>query len=271
MTESKFLYDELTWPEIREIVKEDRVVLIQTATLEDHGPHLPLVTDVLVGWEVAKRAAEMTSQDVLLLSPNYHGYSPHHADFPGGIYIKGETFLEYLLDITHSLIHHGFRKILIYNAHGSNGPWVNLVARLTVMRHSDVEVWCAVANLSGFSDYRKNRDEILTVRGGSNHAGEAETSQMLAIRPDLVDMSKARKEMPLWGDGAPQGAGLDVDRPFVWGGEWWSGISESGVIGDATAATKEKGEKLLELQVSTLVKIIKKAKAWKIRKRVDHH
>ena len=63
----------------------------------------------------------------------------------------------------------------------------------------------------------------------------------------------------------------EVDRPFIWGGEWWSAITETGVNGDASVATKEKGEKLLEATVDALVKIIKAAKAWEIRKRKDHH
>jgi creatinine amidohydrolase len=271
MTVRKFLYDELTWEEIKEVVKENRVVLITTATLEDHGPHLPLVTDVTIGLEVARRASEKVSEDVLLMSPNYHGYSPHHADFPGGVYIDGNTFVEYMLDITKSLIGHGFRKILFYNTHGSNAPWVNIIARLTVMRHPDIHVWASVANLHGITDYRNAEHEILEVYGGSSHAGEAETSMMLALRPDLVYMDKAPREMPLWSDGAMKDAPPEEDRPFVWGGEWWSAITVSGVIGDATVATKEKGEKLLEAKVDALVKIIKAAKAWEIRSKLDHH
>ena len=271
MTVHKFVYDEMTWPEIKEVVKENRVVLINTATLEDHGPHLPLVTDVAIALEVARRASEKVPEDVVLMSPNYHGYSPHHSDFPGGIYIDGNTFVEYMLNITESLIGHGFRKILFYNTHGSNAPWVNIIARLTVMRHGDKEIWASVANLQGITEYRKALDEILEVYGGSSHAGEAETSMMLALHPDLVYMDKAPKEMPLWSDGAMKDAPPEEDRPFVWGGEWWSAITKSGVIGDASAATKEKGERLLEAKVNALIKIIKAAKAWEIRKRADHH
>ena len=134
MTVPKFVYDEMTWQEIKEVVKENRVVLINTATLEDHGPHLPLVTDVTIGLEVTKRAAERVPEDLVLMSPNYHGYSPHHADFPGGIYIDGNTFVEYMLDITKSLIGHGFRKFLFYNTHGSNAHWVNIIARFSSRR-----------------------------------------------------------------------------------------------------------------------------------------
>jgi len=220
MTVKKFLYEEMSWPEILEVVKEDRVVLIPTATIEDHGLHLPLATDVMIAWEVARRATERVPDDVVIMPPNYHGYSPHHADFPGGIYIEGRTFLDYMLDITRSLVHHGFRRILIYNTHGSNAPWVDIVARLTVVEHPDREVWCSVANPGGLPEYNRRLQEILEVRGGSSHSGEAETSMMLAIRPDLVDMGKARREMPLFSDGAEKAAGPEADRPFVWGGEW---------------------------------------------------
>ena len=271
VTVKKFRYEEMSWPEIIEVVKEDRVVLIPTATIEDHGLHLPVGTDVTLAWEVARRAAERVPDDVVLIPPSPHGYSPHHADFPGGIYIKGQTFLDHLLDITRSLVHHGFRRILIHNSHGSNRPWVDIAARLTVVEHPDKEVWCAVANPGGLPEYNRRLQEILEVQGGSSHAGETETSMMLAIRPDLVDMTKARREMPLFSDGAKKTAGPEADRPFVWGGEWWSAMSESGVVGDPTAATKEKGDKLLENAADALVKIIRAAKAWKIRRRVDHH
>ena len=271
MTVDKFLYEELSWPEIKEVAEEDRVVLLPTATLEDHGPHLPIVTDVTIAAEVSRRAAERVPGDVLLMPVNYHGYSPHHADFPGGIYIAGNTYVDYMLDITASLIHHGFRRILIYNTHGSNGPWVDIVARLTVMEHPDETVWCSVANPGGLPEHAKRRNEILEVQGGSSHAGETETSIMLAVRPDLVDMGKAPREMNLFSDGAVKGAGPDADRPFHWGGEWWSAMTETGVMGDATAATREKGEKLLENAVDALVAVIKAAKNWEIRKRVDHH
>jgi creatinine amidohydrolase len=271
LTVKKFLYDEMTWPEIKQVVEEERVVLIPTATIEDHGHHLPIGTDVTLAWEVARRAAERVPEDVVLMPPSPHGYSPHHADFPGGIYIEGRTFLDHLLDITRSLVHHGFRRILIHNSHGSNRPWVDIAARLTVVEHPDKEVWCAVANPTGLPEYNRRLQEILEVQGGTSHAGETETSMMLAIRPNLVDMTKARKEMPLFSDGAEKAAGPEADRPFVWGGEWWSAMTESGVIGDPTAATREKGEKLLENSVDALVKIIKTARAWQIRRRVDHH
>jgi creatinine amidohydrolase len=124
MTIKKHLYDELTWPEIQKVVKEDRVILIPTATLEDHGHHLPINTDVIIAQEITRRAAERVPEDVLLMPPSPHGYSPHHADFPGGVYIEGQTFLDYMLDITDSLIGHGFRRILIYNTHGSGTPRV---------------------------------------------------------------------------------------------------------------------------------------------------
>jgi len=253
LTVKKFLYDEMTWPEIKQVVEEERVVLIPTATIEDHGHHLPIGTDVTLAWEVARRAAERVPEDVVLMPP-----SPR-------------TFLDHLLDITRSLVHHGFRRILIHNSHGSNRPWVDIAARLTVVEHPDKEVWCAVANPAGLPEYNRRLQEILEVQGGTSHAGETETSMMLAIRPDLVDMTKVRKEMPLFSDGAKKAAGPEADRPFVWGGEWWSAMTETGVIGDPTAATREKGEKLIENAVDALVKIIKAARAWKIRQRVDHH
>jgi creatinine amidohydrolase len=106
--EQHFRYEELTWPEINQRVTEDRVVILPVAMLEDHGYHLPIATDVLITSEICQRTAEAIPEKVILLPTQIHGYSPHHMDFPGSITIQGPTLVEYMLDITRSLIHHGF-------------------------------------------------------------------------------------------------------------------------------------------------------------------
>ena len=94
-------------PEIREVVKEDRVVLLPTGSIEQHGHHLPLDTDSALCYEVCRRTAERIPDDVLLMPPVYYGYDPHHMDFPGNMSIEGVTFLHYVRDILVGLAHHG--------------------------------------------------------------------------------------------------------------------------------------------------------------------
>ena len=106
------LYARLTWPEVRRAAADDRVALIPVGTLEDHGPHLPIDTDLRIIMEICRRAAEQAPDDVVLLPPIPHGYDPHHMDFPGAISITWDVFTKYCKDVGASLAHHGFRRIL---------------------------------------------------------------------------------------------------------------------------------------------------------------
>ena len=105
-------YAQLTWPQVAERVAEDPVCVIPVATLEDHGYHLPIDTDAVIAEALAERAVLACSGSALLLPTVTHGYTPHHMDFPGSITIDWKRFVDYLLDIGKSLIHHGFRRIL---------------------------------------------------------------------------------------------------------------------------------------------------------------
>ena len=84
---SPLLYERLTWPEVRRAASEERVCLVPVATLEDHGPHLPIDTDLRITAEVCRLTAEAAPDEIVLLPPIPHGYSPHHMDFPGPITI----------------------------------------------------------------------------------------------------------------------------------------------------------------------------------------
>jgi len=266
----KYLYEEMKWPEIREVAKEDRVVIIPVATIEDHGLHLPIITDVLITATICRKAAERIPNEVILVPPQYYGYSPHHMDFPGPITIEEPTFIAYMRDISKSLVHHGFRRILLVNGHGSNAPWLETVARLTIVDYP--HVLCAMLNWWDIPEVHEAvKAQRTSERGGTSHAGELETSLMLAIRPELVDMSKAVKDIsyptskyfPPSDFYYPSGSVLIMP--------YWSTISKTGTMGDPTVATREKGEKWLEAAVEGLIGIIRDFRKRKIRERIDHH
>ncbi|HEX8863411.1 MAG TPA: creatininase family protein, partial [Actinomycetes bacterium] len=131
-------YERLTWREVRRAAAEDRVALIPVATLEDHGPHLPIDTDLRIVAEICERVAGDMSDQVALLPPVPHGYSPHHMDFPGPVTIGWQTFTEYCADVGRSLARHGFRRLLYLNGHGSNQNLVEMAARLVMLDHPEV-------------------------------------------------------------------------------------------------------------------------------------
>src|SRR5256714_14749409 len=104
----KYRYEEFTWPEIREAVAENRVAVLPVGTVEQHGPHLPLVTDVLTATEMSSRAVEQIPSEAILLPSVYYSFNEHHMDFPGTIAIRVETIIQYVSDIGRSLARHGF-------------------------------------------------------------------------------------------------------------------------------------------------------------------
>ena len=246
----------------------DPVCVIPVATLEDHGYHLPIDTDVVIAETLADRAVRRRPGRALLLPTVTHGYSPHHMDFPGTITIDWKTFVDGLLDIGRSLLAHGFSRILFVNGHGSNVPLVEMAARLLMVERRD-----AIAAAFWYLSTPESAELLARTRdshapGGMAHACELETSLYLAIRPELVQMDRAVREVPDW------------DSDHVWM-DWndgplsvkgpWSGWTESGVLGDATVATAEKGRLWLERAVEEVAGHIDELSAREPRPGRDHH
>jgi len=262
-------YEEHTWPELRELGKrDDLVVVIPTATLEDHGYHLPIDTDARLVTAIAERAVEASGGQALLFPTQVHGYTPHHLDFPGSVTLRWNVFVEALVDQGGSLCHHGFDRILIVNGHGSNQPLVDIAARLIGLEHRN-----AVCGSCFYLQSERGKQTIAEVRdsefpGGMAHACELETSIYLALEPDLVQMDKAVKEIPEWDS---EHVWLDwSDGPLsVW--PHWSGLSRSGVVGDATLATREKGEALLSAAVDEIGAFIAEMARRRRLPGEDHH
>ncbi len=241
-------YGEHTWLELRELARRDDIVIvIPTATLEDHGYHLPIDTDVRLIEAIARGAVERFNQRgsgrAMLFPTAVHGYTPHHLDFPGTVTLRWNVFVESLLDCGRSLCRHGFDRILLLNGHGSNAPLVDIAARLI-----NVECRGAVCMASTLYLTTAESTELLARErdsepGGMSHACELETSLYLALEPELVQMGKAVCEIPDWTENVfsdwPDAGPLSY-MPH------WSGLTRSGVMGDATVATADKGRLFLE-------------------------
>jgi creatinine amidohydrolase len=265
-----FRYDELTWPEVRAAAAAKKAILIPVGSIEDHGPHLPLNTDNIiveaVCFEVARRAPEeISSLPVLPV-----GFEDHHMDFPGSLTSDMETLLNFFADAAVSVARHGFTHIMLVNGHGSNASLVELAARKAVLKTGAVVG--ALAGNAAVDDVLV-RDLIAARRrseaGGIGHACEFETAMMLYLRPELVQMDKAVKEM-----GVPSLKYYNWDHPapaaFAWM-DWWSRFSRSGVAGDPTVATREFGEFMFNATVERMLELIREFKQIPIRPRADLH
>jgi len=265
MSGKKFLYAEHTWPEVREAVRESKVPLLPVGSIEDHGPHLPLETDTFIVSEICRRAAERIPEEVVLMPEISYCFNEHHMDFPGNISVEPYHFIDYVFDVCRSLTRHGFRRIMMINGHGSNAPFLDIVARRV---NNETDSICVSVNWWSLA-----RDAIRRIVGPTSHAGEMETSVMLYLKPEAVDMGKAEADLNIYmGQGKSKFIWRDLVNPspvsFM---EWWSRFAKVGVIGDPTKATAEKGRIIVEETVARLVEFIREWRRRKIFSRVDHH
>ena len=242
-------YEEHTWPELRELAEREDLVVVDPHR-DARGPRLPPADrHRRAPGQRDLRARGSDSEGRALLFPTQvHGYTPHHLDFPGSVTLRWNVFVEALVDQGRSLIRHGFDRILFVNGHGSNQPLVDIAARLLGVEHRDAVCGsCFYLQSEAAATIAEVRDSPQP--GGMAHACELETSIYLALEPDLVQMDKAVREIPDWDS---EHVWLDwSDGPLsVW--PHWSGLSRSGVVGDATVATAEKGSRLLSAAVAEI-------------------
>ena len=186
MPKTPYLYQHHTWVELGERIKQRPVVVLPIGSVEDHGYHLPLDTDNFLIWSICQEAAKHADGDILLLLLIPYGFETHHMDFTGTIDVQQEHF-----DITKSVAHHGFDRILIADSHGSNIPILDLVARRTVLE-TDALCGCFIWPSLAHDEIGRRRE---SGHGGMAHGGELETSVYLHLAPDKVQMDKAVKDI----------------------------------------------------------------------------
>jgi creatinine amidohydrolase len=180
------LLSEVTWMEVEEyLTREDRLILT-VGSCEQHGRHLTFVTDTMIPWELARRLAERTG--VAAAPPLAYGMSLHHMKFPGTLSLKPATLVAVLTDLLECAHQHGFRRILVVNGHGGNGPSLAAVGsdacnRLPGLRLK-VTSWWEQPSVAKLVEKRFG--------GREAHASAAETSAMLALEPEIVRQERAQ-------------------------------------------------------------------------------
>lgn len=227
--------DKLSWPEVKSELEAGRdTVVVALGATEQHGPHMPLATDALIGDHLARLVADRL--DAFLAPTVRVGCSEHHLEFPGTLSVSEPTFHQIVGDLVRSLARGGFRRVILLPTHGGNfrplaaaleqlGP----VEGLEVSAVTDLGALFAVAQLGA-------EEHGVPLAEGGLHAGEWETSMLMAIHPDLVH--RERGEAGYTGD--MQGA---VEAIF---GQGVHAISSNGVIGDPAQASAEHGRRYWE-------------------------
>lgn len=240
---------------LRERAAAGAIVLLPVASTEQHGPHLATGVDEILCGEACRRAARRVDgggMPIVVAPTLWCGLAEHHVAFGGSFTLTLATYHALLRDLCRSILRAGFAKILIVNGHGGNMSALNA---LTVDLTRELDAPIAVTTY--FQVAEAAFREILEDQRGVLHACEAETSMMMAVRPDLVD----RARLPEAHGPVPDGPGSVLSAPMH---RWRSfrEITESGVLGDARRATAGKGERLFEAVADGLAARLLAGEPW---------
>lgn len=228
------------------------IAILPLGAHEYHGPHLPLETDTLIAEGIAARlkAALPPAIDALFLEADPIGYSIEHSDREGTRSLAFNEAVEGWLDIADNLAQSGVRKLILLNAHGGNSPLLTIVATEARVRF---RMLCVATSWTRFGvpdGVMSPADKAVDIHGGA-----IETSVMLALHPDLVDMRKAGNFPSRQSEFARDFKHLRAYGPHAFG--WMMrDLNPDGAAGNAAAATAEKGERLIAHAVGGLVGLV---------------
>jgi creatinine amidohydrolase len=254
-------WDELTGDLFQKaVIQVEGVCLLPLSCVERHAHHLPLGTDMFIGRELCNRAAALESAIVF---PDFIFTQILEArHVPGCVGLEPDLTIRLLDNVCHEIARNGLKKIVIVNAHGGNDHLIHYFAQIQLANLRDYVVYIAEPAYRSEEVAGASPKWETTVDG---HAGERETSAMLAIRPDLVHKEALKSDgegMPLGRLKALRDLGVDL-------GVWWYADHPTHYCGDGTYGTAEKGEQWLSASARALAKTIRAIKADKEAKHLQ--
>jgi creatinine amidohydrolase len=251
--------EEFTWAEMAKLLKRtpDAIAVLPVGATEQHGPHLPLGTDSINVDALCVQAAQR-EPDVYVLPCVPYGVSHNHIDFQGTLTLQPETLIAVVVDVIRSLCGHGFRRVLIVNGHGGNNATLDVAAIKARQALPQVLIGHSYSGALAAAAYATH-----STSGIYYHSDEGETSETLAIRPDLVQMANARRDVTEPFSAyyhryyAPSG---EMKGLVSYGLPPTICLSTSGIMGDASLASEEKGRRIVEGYLGALVKVLQDLK-----------
>jgi creatinine amidohydrolase len=244
------IWDQLTSPEINNLDRNIPVVFTVSAT-EQHGLHLPVATDRMIGEHFCNELNKVIPDKVLILPIMSVGISEHHMDFTGTLTIQHQTFLNQAEDILSSVVRHGFRNIILFNSHGGNLAAGQLLLEKFGAMHPEIQmVFATWWKILGDSIFDLNESGP----GGVGHAGEFETSLMLYMNPGLVKLDKIEAVKNIktydWAEADMiRGSLASIYRSM-------KGQTSNGVFGNSSVHSVEKGRQITDMVTDSMKKII---------------
>lgn len=234
------------------------IAVLPLGAHEQHGPHLPFATDTLIATAIAARVKKVLPAElpVYVLPTEPVGYSVEHMDVPGSRTLSHDEAIERWLGIAAELSRAGVRKFVMLNAHGGNSPLMTIVATEARIRFQMLAVATSWTRFGLPPGLLAPEDKAIDI-----HAGDIETSVMLALHPDQVDMEKARNFPSQQSNFEQRFSHLRAYGPHAFGWKMRD-LNRNGAAGNAAAATAEKGEAIIAHSVAGIVELLKDVNAF---------
>ncbi|HEY5225737.1 MAG TPA: creatininase family protein [Methylovirgula sp.] len=251
-------WTEMVWTDFKPDEMADAIAVLPVAAVEQHGPHLPLGVDLFLMQGYIERVADRLPPElpVLFLPIQAVGASIEHSDFPGTLSLSAASMMRVVTEIGTCVQRAGCRKLIILNSHGGNVALLDSVAH-ELRADLDMFVVMATWNRFGYPDGLFSDTEL----AHGIHAGDIETSLMLSFRPGLVRMEAAANF---------ESDSVALENDFNWlragrptGFGWMTqDLSERGAMGNAAAASAEKGEASADYGVTAFIELLQDVEAF---------
>jgi creatinine amidohydrolase len=255
-------WQELTSDEFPQAVKDAQgVCVVPLSVIERHGHHLPTGTDMLIGRELCRRIAAL--EPVVVFPDVIFTQILEARHVPGTIALDGDLIVRLLDNICREIARNGLKKIVLISAHGGNYHFTRFFAQLQLGSTRDYVVYVA--------DPHSSPEEEKELAGlwetdVDGHGGEHETSEILAIRPDLVRLERASTD----GEGMPLDRLKALNEAGVYTGIWWYADHPTHYRGDGRPATAEKGNQLLDAHAQTIARMVRLIKQDNVTPRLQN-
>jgi creatinine amidohydrolase len=246
-------YGHLRWLDIEKLDKRSKVVVCPIASLEQHGHHLPLLTDTILASEVARRVHETLGDEILLTPTLWVGASDHHLDYPGTVSVPYRLYIDLIKAMLRSFLMAGFEKVLFLNGHGGNvAPGECAIYELATESEACDAAYVVLGSYWTIAADAMAAEKHSMETPNLTHACEYETSMMLAIDERLVTLGAAKgHETNLLG--LPKGV-ASAGR--------FRRMTATGAMGRPELSSEAKGESLLQAIHEEVVKLIRKMVSW---------